>query len=88
MIPSCEISDLQDLLIPSCETSALQDLLIPSCEMSALQDLLLCIQNVQEVGDMLRQPGRRYLGRDGRNSAAATIQAAWRGVISRRKNSK
>ncbi|GAX77423.1 hypothetical protein CEUSTIGMA_g4868.t1 [Chlamydomonas eustigma] len=53
-----------------------------------IQDLLLCIQNVQEVGDLLRQPGRRYMGKEGRHSAAATIQAAWRGVMSRRKNSK
>jgi hypothetical protein len=54
----------------------------------ALQDLLLCLQNIQEVGSMLRQPGRRFQGTGGPEAAATAIQSAWRGLLARRKHSK
>lgn len=60
----------------------------PSPRSLAHQDLLLCIKNIQEVGEMLRQPGRRFLGGDGKAGAATAIQAAWKGMIARRRHSK
>ncbi|KAG1656325.1 hypothetical protein FOA52_006656 [Chlamydomonas sp. UWO 241] len=54
----------------------------------ALQDLLLCLQNIQEVGSLLRQPGRRFRGQGGTDAAATAIQSAWRGLLARRKHSK
>lgn len=53
-----------------------------------VQDLLLCVRNIQEVGALLRQPGRRFLGLQGKASAAAVIQARWRGIVARRKYSR
>ncbi len=31
-----------------------------------MQDLLVCVQNIQEVASLLRQPGRRFMGEGGR----------------------
>ncbi|KAL6746704.1 hypothetical protein V8C86DRAFT_1820156 [Haematococcus lacustris] len=53
-----------------------------------MQDLLVCIQNIQEVAGLLRQPGRRFMGESGPQDAAKQIQAAWRGHLARRKWSK
>lgn len=54
----------------------------------AVQDLLMCLQNIQEVGTLLQQPGRRFRGEGGGDVAATAIQSAWRGVLARRKHSR
>lgn len=61
---------------------------VQSEQQPQVQDLLLCLQNIQEVGAVLRQPGRRFKGPGGRNNAATTIQAAWRGLLARRRYSR
>ena len=57
-----------------------------------MQDLLLCLRNVQEVGDLLRQPGRRFMGNGGGGgqdgSAAIAIQMAWRDMLAQRRGSR
>jgi len=53
-----------------------------------MQDLLVCVQNIQEVAQQLRQPGRRFKGDGGQGLAATAIQSAWRGLLVRRRHSK
>jgi hypothetical protein len=46
-----------------------------------MERLLVCIDNIQEVAAVLRQPGRRFAGPDGRAHAATTIQAHIRSYL-------
>lgn len=46
--------------------------------------LLACIENIEEVAAVLRQPGRRFHGPGGKAQAATTIQAHVRGYMQRK----
>lgn len=46
--------------------------------------LLACIENIEEVAAVLRQPGRRFHGPGGKSQAAVTIQAHMRGYMQRK----
>jgi IQ domain-containing protein H len=52
-----------------------------SAELLPVEQLLVCIENIQEVAAVLRQPGRRFAGPDGRTHAATTIQSHIRGYL-------
>ncbi|KAG2432871.1 hypothetical protein HXX76_008603 [Chlamydomonas incerta] len=53
----------------------------------AMEDLLVCLTNIQEVAGLLKQPGRRFMGPGGQDSAAQLIQSFYRGHLARRKYS-
>ena len=52
--------------------------------MPPVEKLLACIVNIQEVAAVLRLPGRRFAGPQGKTAAATTIQAYARGARDRR----
>ncbi|KAK3248759.1 hypothetical protein CYMTET_41786 [Cymbomonas tetramitiformis] len=45
--------------------------------------LLSCVKNIEAVSNLIQQPGRRYLGPDGKAQAAITIQRHARGHVTR-----
>ncbi|CAK4674046.1 unnamed protein product [Aphanomyces euteiches] len=48
-------------------------------------DLLSCILNLDEVSSLMRRPGQRYRGSDGKRLAAVVIQSVWRMYITKKR---
>lgn len=48
-----------------------------------LESLLACIENIQEVAEVLQKPGQRFRGPGGRDAAAVAIQTYHRGYMAR-----
>ncbi|NJR43377.1 MAG: hypothetical protein HC767_12660 [Akkermansiaceae bacterium] len=48
-----------------------------------LESLLSCIENIQEVAEVLQRPGQRFKGPSGRDAAAVVIQTYQRGYMAR-----
>lgn len=48
-----------------------------------LESLLACIENIQEVAEVLQRPGQRFKGPSGRDAAAVVIQTFQRGYMAR-----
>ncbi|KAH9084803.1 hypothetical protein Ae201684P_002042 [Aphanomyces euteiches] len=48
-------------------------------------DLLSCILNLDEVSSLMRRPGQRYRGSDGKRLAAVVIQSVWLMYITKKR---
>ncbi|KAK9811483.1 hypothetical protein WJX72_004683 [[Myrmecia] bisecta] len=48
-------------------------------EAPLMEDLLVCLRNIRDVADILRQPGQRFKGPNGHTEAVVLIQAHFRG---------
>ncbi|KAG8440791.1 hypothetical protein GDO86_006503 [Hymenochirus boettgeri] len=50
----------------------------------SVSQMLSVLENKSRVHKILKQPGQRYRGREGRNAAAIKIQSVWRGYRERK----
>ena len=51
---------------------------VGAVEPPPMEDLLACVKNIRQVAMLLQQPGRRFKGPLGHQTAAVCIQAHWR----------